>query len=302
MKKLLLIAVLWAAINTWAGAQVTATIKMESTGSGMSDIYGLGGGENNKLLDYAYLECTYNVKSLNDTLDTGGEGNTEEDIMKLLVGPKSSKFYSYKTYLCDSMLRADMVEGRPITMGAGSKYQMGECYVVYKDREKEKLIYTDKIMMERFRYEEELRPQNWEILEETKEILGYECQKAVCDFRGRQYEAWFTWEIPVSEGPWKFTGLPGLIMNVADTEGHYSFQIAGIEKVDDLPVNYADLQYHKTRRKDFLKTMHKYKANPIEYMQNNSGAKVTVSTPDGSPVSLSDINFMKYDFMERDYR
>ena len=302
MKKLLLATVLLLAAPLWAGAQVVTTMKIQSSGSGMGDIYGLGGNEHDKLLDNAYLECTYNVKSVRDTLDPGGEGNTEEDTMKLLIGPKASKFYSYKTYLCDSMLKADMVEGRPITMGTGSKYQMGECYVVYKDRDKGKLTYTDKIMMERFRYEEDLEPQKWEVLEETKEILGYECQKAVCDFRGRRYEAWFTWELPVSEGPWKFTGLPGLIMNVADTEGHYSFEIAGISKVEDLPINYADLQYHKTRRKDFLKTMHKYQANPIEYMQNNSGAKVTVSTPDGSPVSLSDINFMKYDFMERDYR
>ena len=34
-------------------------------------------------------------------------------------------------------------------------------------------------------------------------VASFDCQKAECDFRGRRWEAWFTPEIPVSEGPWK---------------------------------------------------------------------------------------------------
>ena len=40
-------------------------------------------------------------------------------------------------------------------------------------------------------------------------MASFDCQKAECDFRGRRWEAWFTTEIPVGEGPWKLRGLPG---------------------------------------------------------------------------------------------
>ena len=44
---------------------------------------------------------------------------------------------------------------------------------------------------------------------EQKEILGYKCQKAIGEFRGRKYTAWFTDAIAVNSGPYKFKGLPG---------------------------------------------------------------------------------------------
>lgn len=33
-------------------------------------------------------------------------------------------------------------------------------------------------------------------------------QKATCDFAGRKWIAWFTTEIPIQDGPYKFYGLP----------------------------------------------------------------------------------------------
>ncbi|MEJ5993687.1 GLPGLI family protein [Pedobacter sp. Du54] len=49
-----------------------------------------------------------------------------------------------------------------------------------------------------------------------KKIGDLICKKAVGEFRGRTYEVWFSEEIPVSFGPWKLWGLPGLIVEVRD--------------------------------------------------------------------------------------
>jgi len=55
----------------------------------------------------------------------------------------------------------------------------------------------------------------WSIdADSTKNILGYECMKAETTFRGRHYHAWFSMDIPVALGPWKFSGLPGMILQV----------------------------------------------------------------------------------------
>ena len=58
-------------------------------------------------------------------------------------------------------------------------------------------------------YEEDAPALEWKMTGEHGTVASFDCQKAECDFRGRRWEAWFTPEIPVSEGPWKLKGLPG---------------------------------------------------------------------------------------------
>ena len=63
----------------------------------------------------------------------------------------------------------------------------------------------------------------WVITPEKKEVLGFTCQKATLDFRGRSYEVWFASNFPFIAGPWKFHGLPGLILEVVDDTGEVGF-------------------------------------------------------------------------------
>lgn len=87
----------------------------------------------------------------------------------------------------------------------------------------------DAIDSDNQKYSEQLPLQEWNILDDSKEICGYTCQKATCHWRGRDYAAWFTSDIPVSAGPWKFGGLPGLIMRVADSTDTYSWEATEIK-------------------------------------------------------------------------
>ncbi len=79
-------------------------------------------------------------------------------------------------------------------------------------------------------YSEQLPLQKWTISKETKTICGYKCMKATCKWRGRSYTAWYTMQIPVAAGPWKFGGLPGLIMAVSDSTGTYSWEAVAVQK------------------------------------------------------------------------
>ena len=71
-------------------------------------------------------------------------------------------------------------------------------------------------------YKDIIKPIEWKIKTEFKEVLGYKCRLAIGTFRGREYKAWYAEEIPISEGPWKLGGLPGLILS-AETAG-FSFE------------------------------------------------------------------------------
>ncbi|MBT0607252.1 GLPGLI family protein [Aequorivita echinoideorum] len=88
---------------------------------------------------------------------------------------------------------------------------------LYDDRNLNYYIYEDIVKIE------------WELHAEFKEISTYKCQKATAKFRGRNYVAWFTTEIPLSFGPYKFRGLPGLILEIYDQTGEVYFSAERIE-------------------------------------------------------------------------
>lgn len=70
---------------------------------------------------------------------------------------------------------------------------------------------------------------SWELLNETKNINSFNCQKARGNFRGRTYTVWFTNDIPVSLGPWKLNGLPGLILEATDSLKQFQYFAEKIE-------------------------------------------------------------------------
>lgn len=56
-----------------------------------------------------------------------------------------------------------------------------------------------------------------------KIILGYNCKLATCEFRGRQYKAYYSELLPFGTGPWKLNGLPGTILEAFTKDGRYEF-------------------------------------------------------------------------------
>ncbi len=81
---------------------------------------------------------------------------------------------------------------------------------------------------------------SWELLNETKKINSFNCQKARGNFRGRTYTVWFTNDIPVSLGPWKLNGLPGLILEATDTLNQFQFFAEKVEL--QMEVNTIDTE------------------------------------------------------------
>lgn len=110
--------------------------------------------------------------------------------------------------------------------------------VYHKDFNTKKLLSRDCYFNKKtFSTIEENIPEiNWRITIEKKTIAGYECVKANADFLGREWEAWFTYKIPISLGPWKLAGLPGLILEARDSKLDFIFKIQKIK----LPAEFSD--------------------------------------------------------------
>ena len=83
---------------------------------------------------------------------------------------------------------------------------------------------------------------NWTFTEEEQELAGYKCMKAQTLFRGRNYTAWFTPEISTNVGPWKFRGLPGLILAIYDDEKSFSWFATKIHRKSEDAEHAPDIE------------------------------------------------------------
>jgi len=103
--------------------------------------------------------------------------------------------------------------------------------IFYKELASETVIFEDQIKMKFFNIKDSIAGFDWKITAEKKTVLGYTCQKATLNFRGRNYDAYFTDNIPYQDGPWKFSGLPGMILEVQSDESDMTISIVA-EKVE----------------------------------------------------------------------
>lgn len=99
---------------------------------------------------------------------------------------------------------------------------------VYKNYEEKTLYYKERIGFKKFYIKDSLNTIDWNLTANKKEILGYKCQEATAAYKGRNYIAYFTNEISGSNGPWRFNGLPGLILEIYDVDNVFKISATDI--------------------------------------------------------------------------
>lgn len=97
---------------------------------------------------------------------------------------------------------------------------------------------------------------SWKTEDGEMEILGYNCRLASVVFAGRHYYAWYTPDIPISDGPWKLMGLPGLILRAEDSDGMFCYEAIGLEKAEGT-VPEPDDTFETCSLKDFIRASKK---------------------------------------------
>lgn len=249
----------------------------------------------NKVIDSAFLRCYYLFRKPKP----GDEKAFQSDTMVLDIGTRMSRFYDPSRLGRDSILNAKMKNMDPQTIKSVNVYRgdaakdlsdmpgttssnatEGESYQVIKDKSTHKITVLDYVnaIGDRFKYEDETGVLPWQISNVTDTVSSYSCQKATLNFRGRDYIAWFTTDIPVSDGPWKFAGLPGLILKVEDTEELFVFKLIGLQQLSPLqPIQIDDSKSIECSRADFEKLKKKQGAGM--QININAGNVIIAETP-----------------------
>ena len=146
----------------------------------------------------------------------------DEDVVTLQIGDRYTKSYSENLYQTDSVATIMLKKGARVLPTYSNYTQREDIYTCLEDKSVTTVyrMFSDGPVL---RYQEPLPQIKWELSSEKKTILGYSCQLATCRFRGRNYSAWFTLALPLSAGPWKFSSLPGLILEVYDDTGEVKY-------------------------------------------------------------------------------
>ena len=183
------------------------------------------------------------------TINFSGEPTETE--LSLLIGRTGSMFLEQPKEETGDSVKIETKTDDQLTLVYNITYETGDPYAVETDLGDKKLRSRVSIYKggksRTVIVDEKIQPVDWKLYEEFRSIGGLRCQKATGQFRGRDYTAWFSRQIPSRLGPWKLNGLPGLILEAKDATNEVMFYATHV----NFPYNGAKTHMPKINNKDF---------------------------------------------------
>ncbi|MDY6205634.1 MAG: GLPGLI family protein [Prevotella sp.] len=219
----------------------------------------------------------YDMTYMNDT--TKNEPQTE--MMQLEIGERCTKFYSHEKMQKDSVIRERVKQGNYDFKGlSGGKIG----WELYKGHPKDgHTAWLQTVGLNKFMVVEPVAMPDWKLVSDSvATILGYKCQQATANYKGRRWTVWYAEDIPIAEGPWLLAGLPGLVLRACDAQGHYVFEAKGMRQAKEgLTITYSGSKHEEISRKEFNQEMKRYRDDVIGYIKNDpriTGFKINDKT------------------------
>lgn len=210
--------------------------------------------QNPEVLDKGDFLVTYSLLWKEDSLNS--DFQRQED-MYLIIGANFSQFVSRNFLLGYLQGRKMEKEGKLdefLNLPSDQKYRARFIYSIFKNYENRNMAFYGYVMPTYFEYEEAMNVCKWTLRGDTSQILGYRVNQAFANYGGRNWIAWYTPDIPMNDGPYKFCGLPGLILKVYDSKEHYIFEAVSLEKLKEpMDIEKSNRDVVKTSRENYLK-------------------------------------------------
>lgn len=219
--------------------------------------------------------------------------STEEyriNIMVLDINHKSIKFYDKDLLDYDSINKSKK---------GISEYRTNtktDQLIIRKPNSFKNLWYRDFKEYFVIQTDDEMK---WKLLPDTKDYNEYKLQKATTNFGGREWTAWFSEKVPISEGPYKFRGLPGLIFLLSDSENNFVYKLVKNTKLKetydttDFLENHYDQKPLKVTNEFYNRFLTDFYANPTRQMGENIKDGGNASLNGKSIQSIEELNKMK---------
>lgn len=148
---------------------------------------------------------------------------------------------------------------------------------------------------------------DWKISNEKAKIGAYNAQKATTEFGGKKWTAWFSPDLPFQDGPYKFSGLPGLIVKIEDEGKNYSWILQGNKKVPNWQeltemekMSNVGLKVTEMPREKFEKTFNEFKKDPFATARPMMTQEIMSKTIPGMDGTIGDM-MKKQEKMYKDF-
>lgn len=213
------------------------------------------------------------------------------EVMILDIGKDFSVFQSLNKYRHDSILNSEAFQQKVMSTMQIDMRELPKAknsFIVEKDRKNNSIVFKNSIVNSYFKYNTSLDSIQWEIYSDTTTISGFLCHKATTKLGGRDYIAWYSSEISIPDGPYKFCNLPGLILKVSDVKNYYTFTCTGMEynmKVVQVQPKALE-KFVLVSRSEYFNFLDKIKKNPELLLSNETLPQgVQIRSNDGSSIS-----------------
>lgn len=193
----------------------------------------------------AVMEISYETKIIPDSLNRQDVRQYE---MTLFCNATESVYFNHEAkdyYNALSGKKESNASGNiSTTLGVFPKYPKTE-YSVYRSGSK----ITAFLPVGKYIFSFEEPELQWRILSDTKLIQGFTCRLAqTATETGDTFFAWYTEDLPIPDGPFRFKGLTGIVLEVYNKTRTIEISAATIKKSEEIitPIPYI---YHKSKNK-----------------------------------------------------
>ncbi|WP_312825578.1 GLPGLI family protein [Epilithonimonas sp.] len=231
----------------------------------------------------------YEYKFISDSTNLE---DVKTEMMLLDTTKDGSKYYSYTVFNSDSIMKVDLEKQLAATGSINVKSDMrkGDVrYSVTKTYPDYKINLHRRLGMDAYNISDD-RKINWKISSDKEKIAEWNAQKAEADFAGRHWMAWFSTEIPIQDGPYKFNGLPGLIVKIEDKTGSHKLELKGIKNIKkELDINVFDAKEIAVNSKQFQKVIKEYENDPTKGIKQiqMGGTSIVLTGKDGTSTKIA---------------
>lgn len=234
--------------------------------------------------------CKYTYKAVLDSLKPNAPKLI--DTMVLDLSKNTSKYYSLLYHSGIKKKNKNIsVDGNTVVVNSiGANIANYETAFIEINYSTKKVREYDKLGKTPTYYEDDLKLPKWKLFNDSINVLNIKCQKATTYYKGRHFTAWFAPSIPINKGPWLFTGLPGLILKIEDSQNQFSFICNGLyngnSKEQPVEINYSEAE--KITKKNALKRKRLFKEDIMAFSELEWG--VTITTNTGVPLPKKSFN------------
>ena len=235
-------------------------------------------------LDQVKYRITYDAKQVNDTTEMPYIYRKAQ--MRLDIGSNITHFYNQSKEQWEQQVLQMILSGGVIDLRKAEPVKCMDFEFLKNYPKNDQTLFQESWALRTYHCIEKAETPDWQLIpDSTTTIIGYHCQLAKTNFKGRTWYAWYAEDIPLPEGPWKLIGLPGLTLKAYDENKEYSFTAIGMSTLTaPTPITFPKAKREEISQKDLREFKEKF--TPGMVLETLNIKNIKIQDEKGNPIDM----------------